>query len=153
MPLYTTFDKVSAQLPDDIPEGVAAKIDADIADASDEVDAWLHRYPLAYASNTQRFPEISATPGTPAVVEQCARDLATSMAYIRLKQIGSGDGKLAKDYRDMAEGRLEKIQKGILEVVVEDTQLGSSGFGSVEDEYYDGLEKPIFNKTDLDSHD
>jgi len=94
------------------------------------------RFSLSYESSVQRFPNITSTPATPAVIEQCATYLAVSFCYVKLGETirfnaDTGPQKgMAAIYREMVfndqeTGLADLIRKGVMALALSDgTVLG-----------------------------
>ncbi len=153
MPAYTDFDRVMAHLPKDPPASVTAKTDQDIADASAQLDARVGaHFPLAYGGGTQRFPDITETPATPAIIELTTRYLAVHMQYVRMKEKRSGDGTLADKFGELADKLIGEIIKGDIVVTIDGAEAAASALAGIEDPIYEDLEENIFNPKELDLH-
>lgn len=115
MPAYTAKSKVEDLLPSSLPSAIT---DSDftewIADASAEVDGEVGRdFPLLESG--QKFEDY---PDTPLQIELCARWLAASFGYARIKEINRASSDLDSEakYRRMAEGKLKRIREGEIDV-------------------------------------
>ena len=140
MPAYCTEAQAKAGLPDSLPTDMnSAYFTTAIADASAEVDSLVGGdYPLSYASSTQRFPDVSDTPATPAVIKECAVWLTMSRAYMKLDvdNVG-GDGETRprwQVFRALAEEKLRDIAGGRVQVILSgaDAGTGSEAIGTVD---------------------
>ena len=156
MPTYCTTDKLNTYLPDSLPAAVSGKQATDIADASEVVDAKVGgRFGLNYNSNTQRFPEVTDDPATPAIIQQATALLAAGVQYQRLKErVGDGEVSMAEVYRKRGEAILEQVKSGEIEIVLSGSSIGSSVLGSVEDPIYaDRVDpKEFMNVDDIEAH-
>lgn len=135
MSTYTTTENIMLEMP---PGSLPTDMDADyfaaiIADASDEVDSRISMmYERAYASGTQKFPDIDAAPATPRVVERMARYLAASLAYTKMGYVskyamGMKEVGLAEAYEDKFRHLLRVVNDGQANIVLSDgTALGGA---------------------------
>jgi len=154
MPTYTTSAKVLAHLPASPPVAVTGQTANDISDASDLVEARVGSgFSFAYESNAQKFPDITSTPATPAIIEQAARYLAVSMQFIRLKQsVSDGKNTQADKYEKKGLDILKGIANGEIAVELSQDNLKSSALDVVQDEIYETSDEPVFNTDDLNEH-
>lgn len=158
MPTYTTSAKVLVQLPDSPPSSVTDNLAEDIADASGIVEAMVGpSFSLSYESSSQKFPDITSDPATPAIVALAATYLAASRQFQRLgESVGEGDIPQSEQLHARAMAILEMIRDGKIDVTLSDgTRLLSTGLDSYEDKIYadrTGPDKEIFNQDDLDIH-
>ena len=156
MPVYTDSTRVYSELPDNLPTSVTSYTDTDIQSASQMVESGVGpRFPLAYKSNTQKFPDITDSPSTPGLIELAARYYAASLQYKRLgESVGEGEVPKSKEYWDMAESLMADIRNGIRTIELDGATLGSSQVVGIEDELYANREEPkaFLNKDELDTH-
>lgn len=154
MATYTTSAKVAIHLPDDVPAAVSARVDDDITDASAIVDgAAGSRFPLSYGGSVQRFPDITDSPATPALIELCARWYAASFQWARMGQSAvDGEQTEAEKFEKKAEALLERIRNGEVAVTIDGADPGSSALEAVQDEIYDATGEPVFNTDDMNGH-
>lgn len=157
MPTYCASADVLLELPPSPPSSVTDNIDTDIAHASDLVEAGVGTtFPLAYSSNTQKFPDIDASPATPKIVALAAIYLAAARQYQRMGQLHEKDPNQRIILEDKANEILEKIREGEIDVVLSDgTSIYSSKLKGVEDPHYEDRNTPnqkaIFNPTELEN--
>lgn len=120
MASYVALATVTAELPTG--HGLAdATVNGYISDASAEVDELAgNRFPLAYNSDAQKFPEITGTPATPKTIEQCALWLALSYCFAALQKanryMDDNNPPNKVYYRDLAEAKLEKVAAGEIDL-------------------------------------
>jgi len=142
MASYTSDAKLLVELPSSLPSTLSSAVRAQyISDASAEVDSRVGpRYGLDYATNTQRFPDITDDPATPEVIEQIARWLAAARCYRKLGDIN----------RDVATGMStpERYEKQAWELLKE---IKTGGIQIVDSDGTDlaGTE-PLLDSTTLD---
>jgi len=153
MPVYTTIEAVEQWTPSNLPDTIdnTFKTNA-IAQASEEIDAALTKFGLAYKSNTQKFPDITDSPPTPVIIQEVAQWLAAYRYYVKLKEINKNmEMKQGFLLRDMAKKRLERINNGEMDVILSD---GTKIERYVNDIYHtkDGVE-PRINDTNVSDFD
>lgn len=157
MPTYTNSVNVLALLPTSPPTEVTDYTAADIASASQLIESGVGpNFAFNYESNAQKFPDITSTPATPAIIELVARYMAASLQFIRLKEsVGEDEQTFAERYRQLAEEKLQQIRNGEVTVDLEGTNLMTTALIHSEDEIYEDLDedqKPILNHDDIDTH-
>ena len=150
MATYTTSAKVQNELPDSLPTNfVTNNMTEMIADASGLVDAMVGTaYGYNYNSSAQKFPDITDSPATPAVIELCARWLAAAEGYVRLKELNKFSGKdMETKFRGQAMDLLAMIRDGDIVVGVSGANIQTSLVGSKTDVHlYDSdSTDPIFD--------
>lgn len=164
MPTYTDSAEVLLELPEDPPSAVTNALAADIAAASDLVEAGVGpSYPLRYfesgaapvfpALPTQKFPDVSEDPGTPQIIKRAATYLAASRQFQRLGQsVREGEVPQSKILESRGEKILRQIRDGDIVVTLAGASLQSSGLVRVEDTLYADRDAPkaTFNPDDLD---
>ncbi len=154
MPIYTTSDNINIHLPTNVQAAIVAQEAQDISDASDIVDSYVgSRYSLAYKSNAQKFPDITDSPATPAIIEKCARYLAVATQISRIAELAKQANSRSKSFSEKAYKWLEDISDGKTDVIVDGTVLGTSALGHVKDEIYEaGNYEPVFNTDAMNTH-
>lgn len=156
MPTYTDSASVLAHLPPSPPTTVTNYTAADIADASSIVESKVGpEFPLAYKSGTQKFPDITDSPATPAIIKLAATWLAASFQYVRLgRPAREGETSQADLFRERAMSLLDDIRSGETDVILSGQSLRGTALASVDNPYYENREDPkeIFNQTELDGH-
>lgn len=112
MPTYTTTTNLEIHLPAGLPASITTAMKTQwIADASALVDALVGpRYPML--STGQKFPNISASPATPPLIELCARWLAAHYGFLKLGEINRSEPTMATKYLEMARAQLQEIREG-----------------------------------------
>jgi hypothetical protein len=155
MPTYTTSAKVLAHLPSSPPASVTDNTAADIADASDRVEAEAGpRFARSYQSDAQKFPNVADTPATPAIIEQAARFYAVSMQYARLgESVTEDEVPMEIKFEARAEKLMQKIRDNEAEVAIAGASLKSPVLEGLDDEIYEaGGNEPVFNTDDMNIH-
>lgn len=156
MPAYTDDTTVLAHLPANPPNEVTGYTDDDIADASAIVESKVGpEFPLSYKSGTQKFPDITDSPATPAIIKLAATWLAASFQYVRLgRPAREGETSQADIFRERAMSLLDDIRSGETDVILSGQSLRGSALAGVDDSYYEEREDPkeIFSQDSLDSH-
>lgn len=158
MPTYTTSAKVLVQLPSSPPSSVTDNLAEDIADASGIVEAMVGTsFPLSYEGSSQKFPDITSDPATPAIVALAATYLAASRQFQRLgESVGENGIPQSEQLHARAMAILDMIREGKIDVTLSDgTRLTVAGLDSVEDKIYadrTGPDKEIFNQDDMELH-
>jgi len=157
MPTYTNSANVYSELPPNLPTTVTDYTANDIATASGLVESGVGPgFSTNYKSNTQKFPDITDSPATPAIIEIAARFYAASLQYKRLgESVGEGEIPKSQEYWEKAEAIVKDIREGVRTVEIDGTNLERTSVEWVEDEIYEDLtadQKPIFNHNDLDTH-
>lgn len=153
MPAYTNSTNVNRHLPSGLPSTVTDYVANDIADASAVVDGSVGAlYGLNYNSSGQRFPDITDSPGTPALIEQAARFLAVAYQYSRAgENVGEDEITQEERFTKRADKILEDVRSGKVHIVINGTNIRSSGLDYVEDDVYEDLDEAIFNGDDIDA--
>lgn len=120
MAAYTSDANLLIELPNSLPSELSSAVRAQyISDASAEVDAWVGiRFGLSYVSGTQKFPDITASPATPAIIEKQARRLAAALGYRKLGETSRTptQGTIAEKYEELAWKFLQMIRDGKLDI-------------------------------------
>ena len=112
MPVYTTLTELGYWLPDNLPATITTTLKtAMIANASSQIDARLTRFELAYNSGTQKFPDVTDSPATPANINEICQMLAASLIYVILKEINKSEYKQGEHLRQLAYDRLLEINR------------------------------------------
>jgi hypothetical protein len=159
MPTYTTEEKVLDELPSNLPTNFATNyMDEFISDGSGQVETLVGPgYNFSYESSTQKFPNISSSPATPEMIEYCARLIAASLAYAKLKEGNKLSGKdLETKLRAKAENNLESIREGRIVISLNGTNLKTNQMDHTEDQHMypdDGQsDEPIFNDENFETY-
>ena len=156
MPTYTDSTRVYSELPANLPTSVTDQTATDIASASELVEAGVGpAFPANYKNNTQKFPDITDSPATPAIIELAARYYAASLQYKRLgESVGEGEIPKSKEYWDMAEAIVVDIREGVRTVEINGDNLAQPKLKSIEDPIYTNRVEPkeYLNKDELDTH-
>ena len=157
MPTYTTSAKVQLELPSTLPTDFVTNYMATmIADASAIVEDEVGTdYAFNYNSATEKFPAITDSPATPALIEKITRALAAAEGYVRLGEINkiSDEESMEGKLREWAEEKLRQIREGEIVISLSGVNLRSTRVDSVTDNHlYDSDDSnPIFNKETLDN--
>lgn len=138
-----------------VTELTTGRIDALIISASNEVDDLVGPgFARSYNSNTQKFPQITDSPATPATVELCALWLTLSRCYEELSdEVNFGNEENSRPakiyYRDLADKRLTMIRNREITLNVEGIEA------EVIEKYFDATVEDgmdhIFKKSDMDA--
>lgn len=158
MPTYTTSAKVQLELPSTLPTDFVTNYMATmIADASAIVEDEVGTdYAFNYNSSTEKFPAITDSPATPALIEKITRALAAAEGYVRLGEINkiSDEESMEGKLREWAEEKLQKIRDGEIIISLSGTNLRTSKIDHVTDQhiYDDDATDPIFDRDSLDTH-
>jgi hypothetical protein len=155
MAAYTDLTSVKNKLPASLPATLSdSVITGFIVDASGEVDDGVGpRYSRQYKSNTQKFPDVTDSPSTPASVKLCATWLAVSECYEKIGESNRGNEPGASEpnksyYRRKAEGVLSRILNGEIDLsVAAATRAAAIGERYPDDE--STLDR-VFTNTEMD---
>ena len=119
MPAYCAYTRVLNDLPSSLPSSLTATtyalVKTYIGDASGEIDDRVgKKWARQYATNTQKFPDITDSPATPKLVELCCVYLTLSYCFAKMGEDNRGDedaGRLPLKvyYRNLAEKLMEEI--------------------------------------------
>lgn len=146
---YINVTSVKAKLPASLPTALTdARILILIQEASAEIDEAVgSRYAYQFNSDTQKFPDYGSTPDTPGTIKKIALWLTLSACYEEIGESNRGNEKGAKEtnkayYRRLAEGKLEKILNGVIEL-----NLGTENSAS---SVFEGYEKYPSDETSMD---
>jgi hypothetical protein len=152
MAAYTTLTKVKAEIPSGLPEGYTqqtwdALLTGLITDNSQYVDDNVGgRYGFNYNSSVQKFPDITDSPATPATIEKICRFLCAADAYAYITRLFNNDDNKRQFRRNWAEGKLEEIREGVIQISVAGENISTVAAGSVKD-----FEENIFTEDTLES--
>lgn len=107
-------------------------------------------YSFAYATNTQKFPDITDSPSTPSTIEEICNLLVVARA---LKYYGgtynSKENNIIARLRKDAKDMLKSIRDGEISISIDGSILKTVPFHS-ENDRVDGEDDPVFNPDDLD---
>jgi len=151
MPIYTTTTKLGYWMPSSLPAAITDAVkNAAIADAGAEIDAWLPKIGLSYKNGTQKFPDVTDSPATPTIIDTCAQWIAAYNIYVILKEINRDpENKIGEILKGKADRRLERINKGEMEVILSDgTKITFSDTGIYHTKKY---VEPRIRKSQFDA--
>ena len=160
MPAYVTLASVKAKLPGSLPTALSdARITILLGEASSECDDLVgSEYSRQFASNTQKFPDITESdPTTPATINLCALWLTLARCYEELGEDNRGvEGGREKSnkvyYRELAEKKLELVRTGQIDLNLGEYDKTSKW--EAYDKYPDdesGMDR-VFTNDAMDAH-
>lgn len=113
--VYTTQDRVTDEVADDIKSDVLDKVATWISDESRVIDATLPNY-------VTPFKDIAADPGTPAMVEKACRMLVCDRLIRKLGLVRTDEnGRVVDSFRDEGRRILRELRDG--SAVIPEEQL------------------------------
>ena len=157
MPTYCLDARITEELMNNLPAEITATYRAaQISDAGYEVDGLVGpNFPLDYNSSQQRFPEITASPVTPVLIQKCTIWLACSYIWTTIFATTrfSGEGETESPdvrYRNLVTnsqntGLADRIRLGEMQIVL----TNGTVLGSQEDPAHLPIEWSEENRTNI----